>query len=122
MSIRWMSAKKRNRPTIGFLTHGLMDEYAALLWQGAMDAADEEGLNLLTCPGRDLGSTHEFEARANVVYDLIGPENVDGIVISGGPMSSFVGLEGYRKFCAQYAGLPLLKNMPRRHEDTKKKK
>ncbi len=99
---------RSNRPTIGFLTHGIWDPFGTLLWHGVMDATQEEDANLICFPGGDLNAArHLFEAQANVVYELASTENVDGLVISGSALSSFVGLEGLRTFCDRYRPLPM---------------
>jgi DNA-binding LacI/PurR family transcriptional regulator/GAF domain-containing protein len=99
--------RKDARPTIGFLTHTISDAYGALLWAGAMDAAREGDANLICYPGWALDSTRGFEAQANVLYHLASGANVDGLVLSSGVLSNFVGLEGFRDFCERYRPLPM---------------
>jgi DNA-binding LacI/PurR family transcriptional regulator/signal transduction histidine kinase len=99
---------RNRRPTVGFLTHGIWDPFGTILWHGIMDATQEEDANLICFPGGDLNAArHLFEAQANVVYDLASAENVDGLVISGSALSSFVGSEGLRTFCDRYRPLPM---------------
>jgi PAS domain S-box-containing protein len=104
-----LSARSRNRrPTIGFLTHGIWDTFGVVLWHGVIDAAQEEDANLVCFPGGDLNAARQpFEAQANIIYDLASAENVNGLVISGSALSSFVGLEGLRTFCDWYRPLPM---------------
>jgi DNA-binding LacI/PurR family transcriptional regulator/anti-anti-sigma regulatory factor len=54
-----------------------------------------------------LDSTRGFEKQANVVYDMVDPSLVDGLVLSGGVLSNFAGMEGYKHFCQRYRPLPL---------------
>ena len=96
------------RPTIGFLTHGLLDNYSMLLWNGVMDATQEEDANLICFLGRSLESPRGFEAQANILYDLVSAETVDGLVLSSSALSHFVGQEGLRTFCERYAPLPMV--------------
>jgi PAS domain S-box-containing protein len=100
--------RHKTRPTIGFLTHVISDEYGSPLWAGILDAAIEADANVICFPGWDLNSPRNFEAQANILYDLVSAESVDGLVISGGPMSNFAGLEGFKKFCDQYRPLPIV--------------
>ncbi len=104
-----LSTPPRNRrPTIGFLTHGIWDTFGAVLWHGALDAAQEENANLICFPGGDLNATRRpFEAQANIIYDLASAEAVDGLVISASALSSFVGLEALSTFCNRYRPLPM---------------
>ncbi|GIK40066.1 MAG: hypothetical protein BroJett011_38990 [Chloroflexota bacterium] len=97
------------RPTIGFLTHGIWDTFGIRLWQGAMDATQAEDANLICFPGGDLNATrYAFEAQANTIYNLASPTNVDGLIVSGSALSSFVGVDGLRTFCEQYRPLPII--------------
>jgi DNA-binding LacI/PurR family transcriptional regulator/anti-anti-sigma regulatory factor len=98
---------KKSRPVIGFLTHTISDAYGALLWAGAMDAAKEGDANLICFPGWALHSRRGFEAQANVLYDLVSAENVDGLVLSSGVLSNYVGPEQFRDFCERYHPLPM---------------
>ncbi len=100
---------RNGRPTIGFLTHGIWDTFGVLLWHGAMEAAQEQDANLICFPGGDLNATrYMFEAQANMIYDLANAENVDGLIISGSALSSFVGIEGLKMFCERYRPLPMV--------------
>jgi PAS domain S-box-containing protein len=102
------TGRHKARPTIGFLTHGISDEYGSPLWTGVLDAALEADANLICFAGSDLNSPRGFDAQANVLYDLVSAENVDGLVISGGPMSNFAGLEGFKAFCERHRPLPIV--------------
>lgn len=96
------------RPTIGFLTHGLWDAYGQALWHGVIDAAAAADANVLCFPGGDLRQDRETpEAQANYAYDLASSDTVDGLVLSGAPLSNFVGLDGFQRFCDRFHGLAL---------------
>jgi PAS domain S-box-containing protein len=105
MSERGRDKTQNNRPTIGFLTHGIWDTFGALLWNGAIDAAQEEDVNLICFSGRNLEAAGQ--AQANLIYDLVDAQSVDGLIISASALSSFVGLEGLRTFCERYRPLPI---------------
>lgn len=101
------AGSQRERLTIGFLTHGIADDYGIPLWKGVMDAAREEDVNLIAFPGWDLGTRRGFEIQANVLYYLAGAENVDGLVISSAPMTNYEGVEGFGRLCERYRPLPM---------------
>ena len=44
------------RPTIGFLTALLRDQYSTVTWSGVMDVARERDVNVLNLVGSRLGS------------------------------------------------------------------
>ncbi len=100
------SARPGGYPTIGLLTARVSDELGSTFWNGVLDAAREHGANLLAFAGGILRSPHGFDAQANALYELVGPENVDGLVIDGGLLSHYVGLEALQDFCERYRDLP----------------
>jgi PAS domain S-box-containing protein len=97
---------QHKRPTIGFLTHEIWGTFGSLFWNGIIDATEEEDANLICFPGGNLRAAQE--AQANAVYDLADPRNVDGLVISGSSLGSFIGLEDFRTFCERYRPLPMV--------------
>ena len=68
------------RPTIGFLTDSISNDAGQALWSGITAAAREFDLNMICFPGRCLRDPREFQAQANILYDLVAEENVDGLV------------------------------------------
>ncbi len=74
------------RPTIGLLTYSIRYPIAQALWAGVSDAAREQDANLLCFVGGELELDSDFQAQANVLYDLVNAENVDGLVIWGGTL------------------------------------
>src|SRR5262245_24147096 len=104
-----MDDKLRNkRPTIGLITRSVWDGYGTPLWHGVMDAARALEVNLLTFPGSHLGRT-DLARHENIIYELAGAETVDGLVISGGPLSQLIGVEALRDYCQRHwAPLPMV--------------
>lgn len=95
-----------NRPTIGLLLQAFSDDYQADIWAGARDAAHEQEVNLICFTGGSITyrSTEDFEYQRNVLYKLIGPECVDGLVIE--PNINPVSNEVLQKLCERYSPLP----------------
>ena len=100
--------RPRARYTIGLLTHGAGDPNSQAVWAGVQSAAREHGANVICFPGKPLRSPHGFEAQANIIYDLAGPENVDGLVIWSGALSHQVDLPVIVDFCRRYLPLPMV--------------
>lgn len=101
-----MNASKRDRDgfTIGLLTFRL-DRMSTSVWNGASDAVRDRGGSALCFPGSFVGlDSEQYPAQANVLYQLVGARNVDGLVIWGG---SLLENTDARTFCAQY-GLPVV--------------
>ena len=75
------------RHTVGLLTHGAGDPNSEAVWAGVESVAREHDVNLICFPGKPLRSPHGHEAQSNVIFDLAGPENVDGLIIWSGVLS-----------------------------------
>lgn len=100
-------AKPNNRrPTIGLLTLeiGIPNSYS--LWSGVDDAAKEHGANLICFPGNAL--KHPFGDQANILFNLVCSQNVDGLIIWGGALAHGVNEEGMRRFYERYHPLPIV--------------
>lgn len=65
------------RLTIGLVTANIHLGVGATLWSGALSAAARHDVNLICFPGGELGAT---DRPRNVVYDLAGPDVLDGLI------------------------------------------
>ena len=93
--------------TIGFLTHSVADDYGKLLWQGALDATRAADARLVSYPGTPLESTNVFEAQANIIYEFIDSQRIDGLVVSAAVLSTYVGVERLHQFLQRFDDMPL---------------
>jgi signal transduction histidine kinase/DNA-binding LacI/PurR family transcriptional regulator len=96
------------RPTIGFLAEHLSDEYNSGMWDGVQDAAREQGANLIYFAGGILHDPRGFSAQANVLYELVDKENLDGLLIWGALLAHYTTLEELKAFCERYHPLPIV--------------
>ena len=99
---------KPRRLTIGLLTYGGHDSASQDLWAGVDAATRDLALNLITFPGEPLHSPFEFVAQANVLYDLVSAERLDGLVIWGGVLAHYVGLAEIVALYERYQPLPIV--------------
>jgi DNA-binding LacI/PurR family transcriptional regulator/GAF domain-containing protein len=104
---RTFTTRSNSRPTIAFLTHSLSDSYGMHLWEGVIEAARSENFNLICFPGWALNDKRGFNGQANIVYQLMSNKTVDGLVISSGTLSNYIGIEQLQKFCEHYQPLPM---------------
>jgi DNA-binding LacI/PurR family transcriptional regulator/GAF domain-containing protein len=100
--------RSKSRPTIGFLVYGAEDPNSNPIWEGVYEASKARGVNLLCFPGKPLHSNRGFDAQANVLYELISKENVDGFVSWGARLASNVGVEEIKAFYKYYHPLPII--------------
>ncbi len=69
------------RPTIGLFTYSITDTIGEAVWLGMEDVAREHDVNLICCYGGNLRDFTGMTTPANVLYDLVGAEQLDGLVI-----------------------------------------
>jgi len=100
--------RQNARPTIGVLVSSITHKNDYSMWQGVVDAARKRDVNVICYVGSWLHSPYGFQAQANVIYDLVNAEKLDGLVIMAGAISQFVRLEEKRAFIERYYPLPIV--------------
>jgi PAS domain S-box-containing protein len=108
MNGKRLGERPDSRPTIGLLTRGISDEFSGPVWKGVADVARERDVNLVGFVGGMLGSPHGFEAQGNILYNLAGAGNVDGLLIWTGILGHYVGPEEMQNFCKRFSPLPVV--------------
>jgi signal transduction histidine kinase/DNA-binding LacI/PurR family transcriptional regulator/AraC-like DNA-binding protein len=97
------------RPTIGLLINQVISGLnSGYLWAGVLETAQERGANLLGFAGGHLNDPFEFNARSNVLYELIDKERIDGLIVWVSSLGSYIGPEAIRSFCNGYRPLPIV--------------
>ncbi len=99
---------KRETKTIALLTYGANDPNNHPLWEGVHAEAQAQGANLICFPGKSLNSKRRFDYQANVLYDLVRKENVDGVIIWGSRLITHVNTEKLRDFYLRFHPLPVI--------------
>jgi signal transduction histidine kinase/DNA-binding response OmpR family regulator len=70
--------------------------------------ARERDANLICYPAKPLRSRSGFDAQANILYDLIGPERLDALVLWVAGLTLWVGLDELQQVCERYRPLPMV--------------
>ena len=78
--------KSEFRPTIGYLTDVLFEPYQNTLFNAVLDVAQERDVNLITFAIEPAWVERGPASLRNPLLELVGPENVDGVVLQGGPV------------------------------------
>ena len=94
------------RPTIGYLALGIENDVGSAIWLGMANAARQRDVNLVCFVGERLRDPNGFLAQANVLYDLIGPNLIDGLVIWTSTIGLHVNHQEILDFIASYHPLP----------------
>ncbi len=97
----------RQRPVLGLLTDALDSTYQSTVLSGAADAARDHGADLFCFAGGGLHSPLPGSAQRNVLYDLVGPHNVDALLVMTGTLGNAVGAEALLGFLERYRPLPM---------------
>jgi DNA-binding LacI/PurR family transcriptional regulator/putative methionine-R-sulfoxide reductase with GAF domain len=93
------------RLTIGYLASNVSDGIGQERWHGVLDVAQERGVNLICFPGsywRDPGPGEQ----ANVLYDLLSTETLDGLVLGNILREDLVDRSEFKSFYERLLGLP----------------
>lgn len=99
---------KNSYPTIGLLVDWLNNQYQLDVLSGASDYARDQKVNLLCFEGGCIYSSREYEANRTILFDLVGPENVDGLIIMSAGIGHFTTYEMTKAFCKQFQPLPVV--------------
>jgi len=105
---RDLSKAQHSRLTIGYLAFGIEDHIADGIWSGIVDAAQQQDVNLICYVGQKLRDPNGFLAQANVVYDLVNPKQIDGLVVWTSTISAFVDWQECVRFIKRYRPLPMV--------------
>jgi DNA-binding LacI/PurR family transcriptional regulator/signal transduction histidine kinase len=102
------AAGARARPTIGVLAVWFGDLYEVQIVSGLLEAARQYDVNVLCLTAGDLHSPNPLFARRNVLFDLVGPDNVDGLVIFSASIGISLSPLELSRFCMRYRPLPMV--------------
>lgn len=64
-------------------------------------------VNLVVVAGRPLEHSDPWSAAYNAVYELIGPESVDGVLLAAGGLGSQAGMPAVRRLAERFSGIPV---------------
>jgi DNA-binding LacI/PurR family transcriptional regulator len=94
------------RLTIGFLNaSGLQFFHQA--WRGVADVAREHHVNAIGFVGEYVRDTRNFKAQANILYELIDADQLDGLVIQN-LMCNLLDPDEVQQFYEHYRSLPIV--------------
>lgn len=77
--------------------------YEAQLRDALANRCRRAGHHLLMVYGGPVDAPHPVDAADNAIYELLGPQSVDGIVVVSSLLSTFCGAEGVARFVQRVA-------------------
>lgn len=102
------SSRPSSRPTLGLLVDWLRDFYQNALFASIDDAARERDVNLLCVAGGVLNSPQLRWSQRNVLYELVGSHNLDGLIVTAGTMGNLIGPDKLSTYLERYKPLPVI--------------
>jgi signal transduction histidine kinase/DNA-binding LacI/PurR family transcriptional regulator/AraC-like DNA-binding protein len=96
------------RVTVGYLTANIHIGSGRSLWSEVVRAAEACGANLICFPGGGLRAASHFEAQRNVIYDLVDPRRLDGLISWSSTVGGSLPSEEVQAFHRRYQPLPLV--------------
>ena len=98
---------RKPRPTIAMFINWLTGMHQQQ-WLGVVDSARAHGVNLLSFSGKELEHPDHFYSHASVVFDLVSPQYIDGLIVWTTTLQHFVGREKMEVFCQRFHPLPMV--------------
>ncbi len=96
-------------PTIGMLVDEVVGgAQSGRFWSGIVDVARGYNVNVLCFAGHRLEDAEGYNAQANIIYEFVDQARLDGLIIWGSSLASYVGVEGIRAFYARFHPLPIV--------------
>ena len=98
----------KKRPTLGLLTSQLNRGFHRAALMRIAEAAHVFGANLICFDGGILAPPGAADAAANALYDLVGPDAVDGLIIWSSALDWIVNEAQTEAFCRRFSPLPVV--------------
>jgi DNA-binding LacI/PurR family transcriptional regulator len=95
------------RLTLAYFNTALKGEWALHSWEGALHAARERGVDLISFHGQTLREEEGLLAQENILFELALKSRFDGIIAWKGHLTKLLSEEEIQSFFARY-GLPLI--------------
>lgn len=100
--------KKKSKFTIGILLSYFTDKYQSTILSGIIDKAKEEDINLVCFVGGAIYTPFFNHEQKNIVYELICPENIDGLICMTGALGTYATKEQIIDFYEQFGPIPIV--------------
>lgn len=95
------------RRTFAILVDYLTGSYQVGLIRAVERATAELDVNLLIVAGRSFGAPTARDRVQTQLYEVLGPELVDGIVLASGCLMNYCGSDDLAAYCARRAPVPV---------------
>ncbi|MBN2533319.1 MAG: substrate-binding domain-containing protein [Spirochaetales bacterium] len=94
--------------TIGMIGDELDYDIPILYFRAIRDIALQYNINLLHFTGKPIRSPFNYSIQANILYELINEQNIDGLIIESNVIASYVPEKELIDLCHKYHSLPIV--------------
>ncbi len=102
-------ASTKQRITIGYLIPFIWSDLSVSLVKGIYEKAKQLDSNLICVIGQKLNDTsREFTRQANIVYDLVDKEYVNGIIVWSSQITKGILKKQAQEFYNKFEGIPIV--------------
>lgn len=98
-------SKDRSGPVIAILLDQIESDYHIEIIESAIRVAERRGASTLIIPGGALDQKGKPDPGRGFVFGYLGAAKLDGLMLLGGALSNYCGVEGFEHF---YRSLPRL--------------
>jgi DNA-binding LacI/PurR family transcriptional regulator/two-component sensor histidine kinase len=98
----------RARPVIGVMLDNVDDGYQRAIWAGLERAGQDADVDILNFLGGHLDPDDPAFRHRNGIFELIGPELLDGLVVASTVMASHIGNARLDEYCRRFRPLPMV--------------
>jgi len=98
--------KTKLKCRIAFLFNDFHSEYSVAICKGALQAAQDSGISVVFFGVGQLECPVLHTVKRNKLFSLVSPESFDGILYISSSILSYVGLDRFLDFIAQYGDIP----------------
>ncbi len=99
-----MAGKK----TIGVLMGYTGDRYHFQIWPTILSLCHENNVNVVFYLGNSIHEPVGYDAQSNVVYGLVNPAMVDGLIVVAGSLCNYITDNEAHEFLARYGDIPIV--------------
>jgi signal transduction histidine kinase len=78
------------------------------MWAGALSAAKNSDIDLLTFVGGSFNNPNYFLAGRNFIYDHICLDGIDGVITNSGSLGNYISANELMQYYQRFASLPLV--------------
>ncbi len=96
------------RLTIGYLGSTIEDGIGRMLWAGIQELCQANDVNLVSFTGAELKGPRAITRQANIIYEMVDRNRLDGLIFWASSLSSYVGPGYIQDFCDRYRPLPMV--------------